>query len=176
VPDRRAYRAGRARSDNAAATARARPSLLRCRHGNGIQLQDTSGGAARSRSSAPISPGIDDLGFSDATVVSGTTLVSADVERASRQHVSALLNLHAALVKGDTSAITRGRRSHRFVHTSSSRLHGRGRGRSQAMSTRLQYTEAAVDSSTALLSEVKDLDYTEAITALPAGQTTLQAT
>jgi flagellin-like hook-associated protein FlgL len=43
------------------------------------------------------------------------------------------------------------------------------------MSTRLQYTEAAVDSSTALLSEVKDLDYTEAITRFQQAQTTLQA-
>jgi len=47
--------------------------------------------------------------------------------------------------------------------------------RSQAMHNRVAFTEDAVQATKALLSEVKDLDYTEAVTKFQQAQTALQA-
>lgn len=144
--------------------------------GNGIRLQDFTGGAGTLRiERANLSPAIDDLGLSEASAA-GTTLTGADPAGVSADSLfSALLDLHEALIKGDTQAITQAGERINEHKTRVTRIHGMVGARAKAMNTRLEYTEAAVDASRALLSEVKDLDYTEAITRFQQAQTALQA-
>lgn len=144
--------------------------------GNGIQIQDNSGGAgALQVVRADLSAAIDDLGLSAGTL-SGNTLVGADANGLKTSSVfTALLDLQDALVRGDTGAITEaGERLNTFM-LQANRVHGVVGARAKAMETRMLYTEAAVDSSKALLSQVKDIDYTEAVTAFQKAQTALQA-
>ncbi|MGQ9649171.1 MAG: flagellar hook-associated protein FlgL [Phycisphaerae bacterium] len=146
--------------------------------GNGIRLVDnTGGGGTFSVSRADLSPAIDGLGLEKST--SGNEIVGDDVNGIQPDSVfSALIDLYQALVTGGSDAEQRitaaGARIREFIdHTT--RVQGRVGARSQAMSTRLELTEDAVVATQALLSEVKDLDYTEAITRFQQAQTILQA-
>ncbi|GMV96678.1 MAG: hypothetical protein AMXMBFR83_10400 [Phycisphaerae bacterium] len=144
--------------------------------GNGFQIQDHTGGAGTLQvTRADLSAAIDDLGLS-AGSVSGNTLVGANPNGIKTPSVfTALLDLQEALIRGDTGAITEaGQRLNAFM-VQANRVHGVVGARAQAMETRMQYTEAAVDATKALLSQVKDIDFTEAITAFQKAQTALQA-
>ncbi len=147
--------------------------------GNGIRLVDnTVGGGTFSVSRGQdLSSAIDGLGLEKSTT--GNEIVGDDVNGIEPASVfSALMELYEALVTGGPEAeqqITRaGARIRDFIDHSV-RVQGRVGARSQAMNTRLQLTEDAVVATQALLSEVKDLDYTEAITRFQQAQTTLQA-
>jgi flagellar hook-associated protein 3 FlgL len=61
-----------------------------------------------------------------------------------------------------------------FMHAAT-QLQGSVGARSKAMTTRQQLTEDAVTATKALLSDVKDIDYTEAVTKFQQAQTALQA-
>jgi len=146
--------------------------------GNGIRLVDNTGGAGTfSVSRADLSPAIDGLGLEKST--SGNEIVGDDVNGIEPDSVfSALIELYQALVTGGPDAeqriTTAGARMREFIdHTT--RVQGRVGARSQTMRTRLELTEDAVTATQALLSEVKDLDYTEAITRFQQAQTILQA-
>jgi len=146
--------------------------------GNGIRLVDnTAGGGNFSVSRADLSPAIDGLGLEKSTA--GNEIVGDDVNGIEPDSVfSALIELHQALVSGGPEAeqrITRaGARIREFIDHST-RVQGKVGARSQAMRTRLELTEDAVVATQTLLSEVKDLDYTEAITRFQQAQTVLQA-
>jgi len=88
---------------------------------------------------------------------------------------SALIDLFNGLKAGDEQAITdAGQRINAFVDETN-RLQGVIGSRSRAMTTRLELTEDAVVASTSLLSEIQDLDYTQAVTQFQQAQTALQA-
>lgn len=165
------------RINAAAATAGVAVTASLATQGNGIQLQDNTGGAGTlSIQRADLSPAIDDLALSAATSPSANVLVGADPGQIRTDSVfTALIELSKAMENGDTQGMTAaGERINAFA-ARNARLQGLVGARAQAMNTRLQHTEAAVDASKALLSEVKDLDYTEAITRFQQAQTTLQA-
>ncbi|NLU19783.1 MAG: flagellar hook-associated protein FlgL [Phycisphaerae bacterium] len=145
--------------------------------GNGIQLQDNTGGAGVLRvERADLSPALDDLGLSAATALSDTLLVGADPGAIKTDNIFTVLSdLVEALKKGDIQAMTDAGERIGGHLTRVARLNGAVGARAQAINARLQYTEAAVDATKALLSEVKDLDYTEAITRFQLAQTALQA-
>jgi len=129
----------------------------RCPTGNGIQLR-TQRPAGTSRSSAPISPA-STLGFSTQPSSPAPRWSARRRSAEADSMFSALLNLHAALVRGHQRDYRGGDRIDSFI-TSSSRLHGVvGQVPGDEYASAIH--GGRVDSSTALLSEVKDLDYTE---------------
>ena len=149
--------------------------------GNGIRVTDATGGAGILRvESLNASSAAEDLGLLKSAAAGSNELVGDDVNgRRTESVFSALYDLFDALIAGGDShqqemAITRaGERLTKFID-SSNRLQGVVGARSRAMSTHLDMTEDAVTSTRALLSEVKDLDYTEAITKFQQAQTALQ--
>lgn len=146
--------------------------------GTGIVISDATGGAGTlAVERLNFSTAIDGLGLNkSADDPAATELRSDDVSAVRVDSVfTALIDLFNALKAGDEQAITgAGERLHDFIdHTN--RLQGVIGARSRAMTTRLELTEDAVVASTALLSEIKDLDYTEAVTQFQQAQTALQA-
>lgn len=164
---------------NAAATAAGVPvTASLALTGNGIRLVDNTGGAGTfSVQRAELSPAIDGLGLEKSTT--GNEIVGDDVSGIEPDSVfSALLDLYAALVAGGPEVEQRitaaGSRIREFLDRST-RVQGRVGARSQAMHVRLELTEQAVLATQSLLSQVRDLDYTEAITRFQQAQTALQA-
>jgi len=88
---------------------------------------------------------------------------------------TALRDLYDGLMSDDEAKIGDAAARLEGFMTTASRLRGQVGARSQAMSTRQQLTEDAVTSTKALLSQIKDLDYTEAITKFQQAQMALQA-
>jgi len=149
--------------------------------GNGIRIEDATGGAGwLAVERLNYSAAIDDLGLNkSADSQAATELIGDDPNGIEPDSVfSALIALHAALVGGGESAEQRitlaAERINRFIDQTN-RLQGVIGARSKAMSTRLEHTEDAVVATRALLSEAKDLDYNEGITRFQQAQMTLQA-
>jgi flagellar hook-associated protein 3 FlgL len=146
--------------------------------GNGIRLVDGTGGAGEfSVPRADLSTAIDGLGLEKST--SGNEIVGDDVNGIEPDSVfGALIDLYQALVGGGPYAeqhiTAAGARLEKFI-TRSIQVQGRVGARSQTMHARVELTEKAVEATRVLLSEVKDLDYTEAITRFQRAQTSLQA-
>ncbi len=146
--------------------------------GNGIRIVDGTGGSGDLRvDRAGASPAIDGLGLEK--VVSGNELVGDDTNGIKPDSIfTALLDLHEALVTGGGQVeqnITLAAERINYFIDHASRTQGVVGARSRAMHTRLQLTEDAVLASSTLLSEVRDLDYTEAVTRFQQAQMTLQA-
>ena len=143
--------------------------------GNGISIVDNTGGPNDLRvERADLSYAIDGLGLNKTT--SENEIVGDDTSGIVPESVfSALHDLYCGLMSDDEIKISdAATRIEKFM-TRASQLQGEVGARSKAMSTRLNFTEEAVTSTRALLSEVKDLDYTEAVTRFQTAQTTLQA-
>ncbi len=143
--------------------------------GNGIRIVDATGGAGNlSVDKLNLSPAIDGLGLGGS--VAANELVGQDTAGIKANSVfSALIDLYDALKRGDVQDITSaGERINGFID-SSNRLQGVIGARSKVMSTRLAFTEDAVVATQAMLSEVRDLDYTEAVTKFQQAQQTLEA-
>lgn len=149
--------------------------------GNGIRLMDGTGGAGTlAVERLNYSYAIDDLGL-NVTVADAadTELVGNDPNGVRPDSVfSALISLYEALTQGGTNveqAITAaGEKINQFIDMTN-QWQGIVGARSKAMQTRLDFTEDAVITTQALLSETKDLDYTEAVTRFQLAQTTLKA-
>jgi flagellar hook-associated protein 3 FlgL len=146
--------------------------------GNGIQITDATGGAGElSMNALNSSQALTDLGL-DKTVDTpgGTVLTGRDTAGIEPDSVFTVLSdLYNALKRGDTGGITdAGGRLGNFI-TENTRCQGVVGARSQAMTTRLNLTDDAVTATKKMLSDVKDLDYTEAVTSFQQAQTTLQA-
>ncbi len=146
--------------------------------GNGIRLVDATGGTGdlRVERAAITSYAVDDLGLNKSVADPATELVGDDVHGVRPDGLfSALVALRDALLQGDQGGITEAGWRLGELTSEVARAHGMVGARSQAMHARAEYTEDAVLATRALLSEVKDLDYVEAITRFQQAQMALQA-
>jgi flagellar hook-associated protein 3 FlgL len=170
-----------ARINDAAAAAGVNVTASLATSGNGIQLVDGTIGAGTFQVVAlNYSTAAQDLGILQADTAGTGTILGSDVNAVQVNSVfSALYQLYDALTATNPShvqetQITRAAETIKTFMTRASQLQGTVGARSQAMTTRLHMTEDAVTSTRALLSDVKDLDYTEAITKFQQAQTALQ--
>ncbi len=145
--------------------------------GTGIRIDDATGGAGTLRiERLNMSPAIDGLGLNKSAPAGQTYLISDDVAGVRPDSIfTVLMDLQEALRRDDTAGIDRAAQALERLAPDISRLHGIVGARSKAMHDRVTFTEDAVQATKTLLSEVKDLDYTEAITKFQQAQTALQA-
>lgn len=145
--------------------------------GNGIRINDnTGGGGTLQIQKLNLSPAIDGLGLNVVADPAATEIVGSDINAIRPDSIfTALQDLYSALKRGDTAGITdAGGRVGGFVDQVN-RLQGMVGARSQAMSARYDLTEDAVTTTKKLLSDAKDLDWSEAVTQFQLAQTALQA-
>ncbi|MFQ6048911.1 MAG: flagellin, partial [Phycisphaerae bacterium] len=147
--------------------------------GNGIRLTDNLGGSDQLRvERLNLSPAIDGLGLSG-KVGAGSgpvSLVGDDTHGIVPDGVfSALYRLREGLLDGDRGTVTAAGQRLGELMRQVNRWQGLVGARSQAMQARLQRTEDAVDATRILLSELKDVDFAEAVTRFQQAQTALQA-
>ncbi len=145
--------------------------------GNGIRLSDSSGGAgALSVTRLANSSAIDDLGLTGTADAAATELVGDDVNGARANGLlTAVIDLENALRSNDSQAITIAAEDLDAYLVEFNRARGIVGARAAAFQDRLTQTESAVFTTQELLSEVEDLDYTEAVTKFQQAQTALQA-
>jgi flagellin-like hook-associated protein FlgL len=146
--------------------------------GNGIRLIDTSGGAGPLEvTRMNNSFAIDDLGlFAQTAAGVETELIGDDVNGARANGLlTALFDLEKALRDDDSQDITIAAEALDAHLVDFNRARGIVGARAKAMQDRLTQTEGAVFATQELLSEVQDLDYTEAVTKFQQAQTALQA-
>lgn len=144
--------------------------------GGGISLTDPSptGAASIRVDSLNLSPVAGELGLAGA----GTPaqLDGGDVGGFYQPGVfSALYRLVAGLEGDDSSEITEAGTQLNALQRALASTQGQVGARSQTMRSRLGQTEDAVTATRLLLSDVKDVDFTEAVTRFQQAQTALQA-
>ncbi len=148
--------------------------------GNGIRLVDATGvNGTLSVQRLNLSYAVDDLGLTNLQVSgagASVDVVGKDVNGIVPDGVfTALQELYEALIAGDSRRITEaGGDIERVQKMVVGRL-GEVGARAKALNDRLTWTEQAVDATKKVLSEVRDLDYTEAVTKFQQAQTALQA-
>jgi|CXWL01.1.fsa_nt_gi flagellin-like hook-associated protein FlgL len=144
--------------------------------GNGIQITDGTGGTdPLSVQRLNLSHAADDLGLTNA-VVDEDILIGADVNtQASDGIIGALLDLEDALRRDDTADITLAGNRLDVLRDEMTRMHGIIGARAQSFASQRAQTEEAAQSTEIFLSEVRDLDYAQAITQLQAATTQMQA-
>ena len=150
--------------------------------GTGIRLVDTTGGTASTLhvERANASFAIDALGLEkSADSQADTELISDRIGTVQPDSVfTALIELDLALRQTGEDQEQRitaaAQKIDEFIERAN-RVHGLVAARSQAMGQRVNYTEQAVTATQSLLSQVRDLDYTQAITEFQMAQTILQA-
>jgi len=146
--------------------------------GNGIRLTDSTGGTGTlSVQRANNSFAADDLGLADITAAgTETALVGEDVNgQKANGLITALYDLEYALRNDDSQGITIAAEDMETHLVDFNRARGIVGARAAAMQDRLTQTEGAVFATQELLSQVEDLDYTEAVTKFQQAQTALQA-
>ncbi len=167
--------------NNAAAGAGVAVTASLSSTGNGIELSDTTGvnGTLRVLHSNLSSYAVVDLGLKGLEASGAgpaVTAVGDDVNQITPESVfTALLDLQDALRRGDAQAITRAGGAIEEAMTNVNEVLGEVGTRAKAMTDRVTRTEEAVMATQKVLSEVRDLDYTEAITRFQQAQTALQA-
>ena len=108
---------------------------------------------------------LDDLGLNKTVADPGTELIGDDVNGARANGLlTAMIDLEMAMCNDDSQAITLAAEDLDGYLVEFNRARGIVGARAAAMQDRLTQTESAVFASEALLSEVQDLDYTEAVT------------
>ncbi len=148
--------------------------------GNGIRLVDTTGVDGTLRvERMNLSYAVDDLGLTGLEASgagASVEVVGEDVNGIRAPGVfTALHDLHEALLSGDQGEISAAGAQVEEMIAWVNRSLGEVGSRSSALSARLSRTEEAVDATRKALSEVRDLDYAEAITRFQQAQTALQA-
>jgi flagellar hook-associated protein 3 len=145
--------------------------------GSGITLTDSSGGAGFiSAGRANLSYAVDDLGLTGTVADPGTQLVGKDVASARATGVlTALFDLERALIADDSQLITFAAEDMDRHLVDFNKSRGIVGARGKSMRDRQSQTESAVFATEQLMSEVRDLDYTEAVTRFQQAQTALQA-
>ncbi|MCH8963900.1 MAG: hypothetical protein IIB58_02980 [Planctomycetes bacterium] len=145
--------------------------------GNGIRIADTTGGAGGLQiNRLNFSDAVLDLGLNGDIDAAATEFVGSDVSGVKVGGVfSALIELRAALLVGDEREITKTAGKIDDALTDVTRVQGRLGAEVRAIESRGQQTLEAVEATTLLLSEVRDLDFAEAITRFQQTQTALQA-
>jgi len=145
---------------------------------NAIVIRDTTGGTnALTVNRASVSAfAADDLGLIVSADDPATEVVGIDVSTVRANNVfTALLDLEHALLANDERAVAEASERLQGLSDDVTRVHGVVGARAQAMRGRVEQTENAVTATQALLSEIEDLDYTEAVTVFQQAQTALQA-
>lgn len=144
--------------------------------GNGIQIHDGAGGAGDlAVSRLNLSNAAEDLGLLQGTFSDGT-LVGSDVNPTRTEGLfGALIDLENALRNDDTRGIGLAGRRLDQLRDDLTRMHGVVGARAQAMSANRLQAEDAAQSTEVFLSQVRDLDYTEAVTKLQAATTQFEA-
>ncbi|MEE9293408.1 MAG: flagellin [Phycisphaerae bacterium] len=145
---------------------------------NGIVIKDETGGTGTlSVNRANIDAfAVDDLGLLKTVADPDSDLLSDDVGAVRADGVfTALIELERALLADDERAL--GEISERLVEFGEeiTRVHGVIGARAQGFRARVEQTENAVVATRTFLSEIEDLDYTEAVTRFQQAQTALQA-
>lgn len=146
--------------------------------GNGIAIVDSSGGggALTIERGVQSSFAIEDLGLADLIEGSDPELAGNDVAKVRAEGIfTALLDLESALLGNDERAISDTAERMTQFNQDVTREHGIIGARAQSMRARIEQTENAVIATRSFLSEIEDLDYTEAITRFQQAQTALQA-
>jgi flagellar hook-associated protein 3 FlgL len=144
--------------------------------GNGIRLTDETGGSGRmSVHGLNLSTAAMDLGLTEPLEPEDTELVGDDVNPTRTEGIiGALVDLDRALRTDDTQAISAAGARLDELGGELTRMHGVVGARSQAMTSRLLQMEEAATSTQVFLSQVRDLDYAEAVTQLQAAVTQFQ--
>ena len=145
---------------------------------NGIKIVDATAGAGTlTVSRMNMSYALDDLGLNGAAEGPDGELIGDDVNTARTDGVlTALIDLERALRADSDQEITAAAERVNNFADEINRVHGVVGARAQAMQGRLEQTEDAAVATEQLLSEVRDLDYTEAVTRFQQAQMALQAT
>ncbi|MCL2330841.1 MAG: hypothetical protein FWC56_06025, partial [Phycisphaerae bacterium] len=167
--------------NNAAASAGVDVVASLSATGNGITITDnTTGTGTLSITSLNGSPVIDDLGLRKVDSAGTGQIVGDDVGMVRTDSVfTALYDLYDALTGGYSSPeleqrINQAAEKIKSYMNSSIEQRGMVGARSKAVSTRLTLMDDAISSSQILLSDAKDLDYIDAVTAFQQAQTALQ--
>jgi len=142
--------------------------------GAGLRLTGPAGPGVITVGSLNLSPVAQELGI--LTSGSATVLEGANVGQFYQTGVfSALYRLRDALLANNTSEITEAGAQLSAAQRQVSLVVGQVAARSQAMQSRLLQTEDASSATTLLLSQLTDVDFTEAVTKFQQAQTALQA-
>lgn len=142
--------------------------------GAGVRLVGPVGPGAITVEKLNVSPVAEELGI----LKSGSsTILEGDAVGAFRQTgvLSALYRLRDALYANDSSEITEAGSEINELQRHVSTIAGGVGARAQSIRSRLTQTESAVTATAILLSEIEDVDFTEAVTKFQQAQTALQA-
>jgi flagellin-like hook-associated protein FlgL len=121
-----------------------------------------------------MSPVADELGI--AKTGAGTVLEGDAVGQFVQSGIfSALYRLRDALLADDSSEITEAGSQINALQKQVAAVRGEIGARSQSVSARTDQTQSAVDATKLLLSDLQDVDFTEAVTRFQQAQTALQA-
>ena len=144
--------------------------------GNGIRLEDGTGGAgAMSVSTLNQSAAAADLGLVQPLDAAADELVSEDRNAVRTYGIfSALIELEAALRGDDTQGIVLAAGRLGPLTEEVTRQHGIIGARSQAARATLEQMDGAAATTEVFLSEVRDLDYASAVTQMQQAVTQLQ--
>ncbi len=143
--------------------------------GNGLRITG-GGGAAPIVSSINISTAVKELGLDVVPAADATDLVGRDVNPVRTEGIlDALVELEQALRADDTQGISLAGGRLDGLRNEVTRMHGIIGARAQAITSKRQQMEDAVLTTQTFLSQVRDLDYAEAITRLQGSLTQLQA-
>lgn len=143
--------------------------------GNGIRITG-SGASAPTVTSINISTAARELGLDAPAVVGTTELIGRDVNPVRTEGIlDALVDLERALRADDTQGISLAGGRLDELRNDVTRMHGIIGARAQAMTSKRQQMEDAALTTETFLSEVRDIDYAEAITRLQGSLTRLQA-
>lgn len=145
--------------------------------GNGIRIVDSTGGAGSlSVSRLNLSYALDDLGLEKSVDDPETELVSDDTNTVQADNaLTALVDLQQALYADDEKGISDAAQRISEAMDDVVEIQGRVGAKSKAMQDRLAAMEDANLATETFLSQVKDVDYAEAITRFQQAQTALQA-
>ena len=142
--------------------------------GAGFCLTGPAGPGAIKVESVNMSPVAAELGI--AKTGSATVLEGDNVGPAYQAGLfSALYRLRDALQADDSSEITEAGSQIGVLQQQIAAIRGNVGARSQSINARLDRTQQAVDATQILLSQLKDVDLTEAVTRFQQAQTALQA-
>lgn len=145
--------------------------------GNGIQIEDNSGGGGALQATVLNTDANVDLGLSNRVAAgTNTTLVGDDVNPVGTGGIiDALFALERALRADDSAAISSAGNRLDEVRDELTRMHGIIGARSQTMALKKTQMEDAAAASEIFLSDVRDLNYAETITKMQMAMTRLQA-
>lgn len=145
--------------------------------GNGIRIVDNTGGAGDlSATALNMSVAAGDLGLVQTAGGDATELVGDDVNPTRTEGIlGALVDLENALRGDDTQGIALAAERLDELSPDVTRIHGVVGARSQAMRAKFEQTQQAAQTTEVFLSEVRDLDYTAAVTEMESALTQLQA-